>query len=411
MGSSQSYLSTPVALIVVVIVGAVSYVVTQRSSTLPQPPPSSTSLPPTQVNSEGEAGSGVASSSKKSKKKKRTADAPSDTNVQAPAAQPNVVSFPPVIPGGFEAGSPVVSEGEATKKSKSKKKKTKKTGVSDRLTVPSEPLSDSSATAPESHVTSPSRPNKKKSPTPKPAAATSQLDDDGQWTRVESRKRTASHQAQPRDGENTPRPGDSDAGITTSVTGTSSPGRSVTDDEQRVEQPQDNRKTLAEKLLPKPRKTVVDDMLETPAAPSLARVMRVQPRPDEKPAAGFSWADYEDVDESRLTADDADGEDDGWIVQSSKKPKAHKPSSPTASGPLHAPETITKKQRQHAAKREAQKAAKAEAEAERLAKLAKHKQELERERIAEQYKTQAKNKKTSGGMTAFVNEKGQMVWD
>ena len=61
-------------------------------------------------------------------------------------------------------------------------------------------------------------------------------------------------------------------------------------------------------------------MLETPDAPTLARVMRVQPRPDERPATGFSWADYEDVDESRMTADDADGEDEGgWITKSSTR--------------------------------------------------------------------------------------------
>lgn len=60
-------------------------------------------------------------------------------------------------------------------------------------------------------------------------------------------------------------------------------------------------------------------MLETPDVPPAARVMRVQPRPDERPVTGFSWADYEDVDGSGVTADDADGEDDGgWIVQSSR---------------------------------------------------------------------------------------------
>lgn len=66
-------------------------------------------------------------------------------------------------------------------------------------------------------------------------------------------------------------------------------------------------------------------MLETPDVPTIGRVMRVAPRPDERPAAGFSWGDYEDVDESRLTADDADGEDDegGWVVKSSR-PKTSK---------------------------------------------------------------------------------------
>ncbi len=72
------------------------------------------------------------------------------------------------------------------------------------------------------------------------------------------------------------------------------------------------------------------------------------------------------------------------------------------------PESLTKKQRQHAARREAQKAAKVEAEAERLATLAKHKRELEKAKIAEQ--TKASKKTPSGGMSAYVDENGKLVW-
>ena len=61
-----------------------------------------------------------------------------------------------------------------------------------------------------------------------------------------------------------------------------------------------------------------------------------------------------------------------------------------------------------AAKREAEKAAKAEAEQERLATLARHKRELERARMAEQAKT-SKNT-TGGGMSAYVDENGKLVW-
>lgn len=63
-------------------------------------------------------------------------------------------------------------------------------------------------------------------------------------------------------------------------------------------------------------------MLEEPDYPQLSRVMRIKPRPDEQPAAGFSWGDYEDVDDSRGTANDADGEDDGgWgVVKSRGRP-------------------------------------------------------------------------------------------
>lgn len=65
---------------------------------------------------------------------------------------------------------------------------------------------------------------------------------------------------------------------------------------------------------------------------------------------------------------------------------------------------MTKKQRQNAAKREAQKAAKADAEAQRLSTLTKHKRELEKAKIAEQYSK-------GGSSTASVNDKGHLVWD
>jgi hypothetical protein len=61
-------------------------------------------------------------------------------------------------------------------------------------------------------------------------------------------------------------------------------------------------------------------MLETPDSPTVSRVMRVQPLPDEKPASGFSWGDYEDVHggENVGGGNEADGEDDGWGVVRSK---------------------------------------------------------------------------------------------
>lgn len=71
----------------------------------------------------------------------------------------------------------------------------------------------------------------------------------------------------------------------------------------------------------------IPSMLETSDYPTVARVMRIAPGPDEKPAAGFSWGDYEDVDDARVTADDADGEDDGgWgVVKSRGRPSTHFP--------------------------------------------------------------------------------------
>ena len=68
---------------------------------------------------------------------------------------------------------------------------------------------------------------------------------------------------------------------------------------------------------------------------------------------------------------------------------------------------VEKKQRQRIARREAEKTASADAEAARLDTLAKHKRELERARMAEQAKG---SKKVSGGMSAYVDENGKLVW-
>lgn len=305
---------------------------------------------------------------------------------------PTVVAFPAVIPGGFGAVfGEEEEEGATPKASKPKKKKAKKAGtpVPGGSSRPADVQSDSSATAPESYPQATTRSTKKKSPAPKTTPQASGLEADGPWTRVETRHRntpnaTASVGTEDAHPHRSLNASTSDAGITTSVTGTSTP---ATEDEVQSLAVSENRRTLAEKLVPKARKTGVEDLLETPDVPTLARVMRIQPRPDERPPAGFSWADYEDVDESRMTADDADGEDEGgWVVQGGKSRTgvSRTPSTSTPSSSFHAPETLTKKQRQNAAKREAQKTQKEDAEAERQAALAKHKRDLERARMAEQ---------------------------
>jgi hypothetical protein len=74
------------------------------------------------------------------------------------------------------------------------------------------------------------------------------------------------------------------------------------------------------------------------------------------------------------------------------------------------PAEQTKRQRQNATKREAQKAAKASAEADRLETLAKHKRELERAKMMEQFAS-GKGGKTSGGMKASVDANGKLVWE
>ncbi|KAF9444086.1 hypothetical protein P691DRAFT_807902, partial [Macrolepiota fuliginosa MF-IS2] len=137
-----------------------------------------------------------------------------------------------------------------------------------------------------------------------------------------------------------------------------------------------------------------------PEHPTLSRVMRIQPLPNEKPAPGFSWGDYEDVH-------DADGEDDGWGVVKTKRQTRPKHELPLAE---KAPEALTKKQRQNLKKRETQKAEKTAAEAERLAALAQHKRQLGRIHMIEQSQS-GKKGKTSGGMKPVVDERGKLVWE
>ncbi|KAI0664380.1 hypothetical protein C8Q70DRAFT_1049870 [Cubamyces menziesii] len=412
MGSAQSLVS---AAAVLAIVSAIAYGFARPGDPTASLPSSSGTQAP------------VASTSSKKKQKKKPATAGaaaaalSDAKESVPA-EPNVVSFPTVVPGEFAPSSEPADQpqsGASTAKAAKKKKKTKKASSP----VPQDAQSESSATAPESSTARKPR----KSATPKPAPA---AEDEG-WTKVETKKKATAQRTGDAQGAasssapDRPQPPEistSDAGITTSVTtGNSSPVTERTEDEaahssllaESAAAAPENRRTLAEKLLPKPRKTGVEDLLEKPDYPQVARVMRIQPRPDERPAAGFSWGDYEDVDDSRVTADDADGEDDGgWGVRPSilplvgpKQPASGPGQTPT---PQTAPETLTKKQRQHAARREAEKAAKAQAEAERLATLAQHKRSLEKARMAEQAK--ASKKQVSGGMSAYVDENGKLVW-
>jgi len=56
-------------------------------------------------------------------------------------------------------------------------------------------------------------------------------------------------------------------------------------------------------------------MLERSDYPGLARVIRVQSRADEVPAPGFSWQDYQDVDNGNDTLNEGEGE---WDVVKSK---------------------------------------------------------------------------------------------
>ncbi|KAH7335563.1 hypothetical protein B0J17DRAFT_670635 [Rhizoctonia solani] len=131
---------------------------------------------------------------------------------------------------------------------------------------------------------------------PSASAYESSSANDGAWTRVETRRKAGKAGAVLSDG------------LTTSVTGTEDEA------DDQAKQP-----TLAERMLPAGRKTGVEDMLETPQYPDVARVMRVKPTDEPQPAPGYSLADYEDGDENRvISMDDEETDEGGWGVVKSR---------------------------------------------------------------------------------------------
>lgn len=243
------------------------------------------------------------------------------------------------------------------------------------------------------------------------------LDTDGSWTRV------ASHRLKESDGK-------ADVSVvvstvfTSSDVGGSTAGESlaaeITDEDNGDlidENVAETHRTLAEKLVPKPRRTGVEDMLQRPDVPTLARVMRVVSQADEVPVQQFAQENYEDAAMSHTTANDADGEDEGgWDIVKGKN-RSRNPGAtlnPQQTTPLlpqpSADRAMTKKQRQNAKKREMHKVAKAEVEAIRLEGLARHKRGLERQRIIELSRSGG-GKRPSGGMQAVVDDRGKLVWE
>ncbi|KAF9465523.1 hypothetical protein BDZ94DRAFT_349434 [Collybia nuda] len=414
MGSAQSLMSSEAALTAIVVAGAVGIGYQKMNATAETAKGSPTS-----------ASGGTEGGGKKDKKKKK-GEKSGHIPVEPPSTTvPTVVPLPTVIPGGFETpgtheDAPADSK---PKKAKNKKKKgkaatptastTNTTTNSQVIPPPAAPKSEPSVEPSQRKAKRNQQPPSASSQLNRPLQSSISIDTDGSWTRVESgrRSRGAASASEGPSAEVT----SSDAGITTPVTGNSSPIAERTEDEGLLytsRNSPENRRTLAERMLPKPRKTGVDDMLETPDYPTLSRVMRVQPMPDEKPASGFSWGDYEDVQvgESAGGGNDADGEDDGWgVVKGKGRPKIDRAA---ASQPQSqkAPEALTKRQRQNANKREAQKALKAEVEVERLSTLARHQRELEKAKMIEQFGKGGGNK-TSGGMKATVDERGKLVWE
>ncbi|KAJ4486375.1 hypothetical protein J3R30DRAFT_3446235 [Lentinula aciculospora] len=461
MGTTQSYVSAAV------VAGAIGFGYHQLAS-------SGAADSSALSEAEEEAGAG-----KKSKgKKKQNITSGTSTPVAKGAKTPENVSilpFPAVVPGQFDdrasdssAGSGAKATASSSKAKKGKKKKAGKVaGAQDKSTTGLQPPAEESVVLPAAasaladsvvdSVTTPSAKSINKSKKKKqqgssqassPSAGTSNrgvsapskadsaqrlqmstasiaslaTDTDGEWTRVSRRADKIS--------TSTAAGGTSDVGQTTSVTtGTSSPVDTRTEEDEDGEQEDEavltrtgEQNALAKRLLPKSRKTGVEDMLATSDYPSYSRVMRVQP--GDKPASGFSWGDYEDVvggdspnGEPDADGTEADREDDGWgVVKRGGRPKNKAPSSQqslatTTSRTTSAPETMTKRQRQNAAKREAEKSAKAEVERERLAALARHKRELERAEMDAQFGKSVGKNATSGGMKATVDEKGKLVWD
>ncbi|KAG5719198.1 hypothetical protein E4T56_gene11766 [Termitomyces sp. T112] len=423
MGSSQSILSPEAAIAVAVVAGAVGVGYSQFG------PSGATSSSST----------GTEASGKKGKKKKRssarTSPVPEPSEPSSTSPAPIVVPFPTVIPGGLDDSTTPELEAlsfDAPKSTKSKRKKKTKLASSATSKRPdsARPSQTESSNAKASRSTPSTYNDTKiegKRTTPPSTSATSSpeftnrqlgkaqssisVDTDSSWTRVGSRRIKSGRSVD----INTNSTSEADP-----ATGTSSPVAKPTDIDADVDEDDhfytrssnsEQRRPLAERMLPKPRKTGVESMLETPDNPTLVRVMRVKPQADEQPALGFSWGDYEDAHDA-----DVDGEDDnaGWDVVKSRRSRTIRPStsehSLSQSQQKKAPETLTKRQRQNAARREAQKTVKEEAEHERRATLARHQRELENERMKEQAKGRGA-KKVSGGMKAVVSESGKLVWE
>ena len=245
-----SVLSLPTTLSVALIAGGIVYGFLQK-----RPPPPDWASPSNRAVLPGQVA--VPPAETKGKKKKKAATRGGAQSATQTEVEPTVVAFPSVVPGGFDAQpqpaeppAPAATAEAAAAASKPKKKKKGKKAAGGGPAIPLDAQSDSSATAPESSSTPVPRPAAKRKSTP--------VLDDGPWTRVESRKRGVAQQQQPQ-------PAASDAGITTSVTGTSSPVTERTEDEHALAT-EENRRTLAERLLPKPRKTHVEECVSSLAA-------------------------------------------------------------------------------------------------------------------------------------------------
>ncbi|KIK92599.1 hypothetical protein PAXRUDRAFT_146974 [Paxillus rubicundulus Ve08.2h10] len=425
MGSVLSSILQTVLAATVIGAALYAYTLYSETSTHILSGPNLPSQSPTTANDSKSTPKSKPKSKPREKKKNNPSNTGAGTSVPLPLPEPLVVSFPRVIPGEFDVlpragvGEAVAEPLQASKK-RNKKRKGNKGGGAGTATG-TEGTTENTPASERTPRSSTSAPSKPQTEVPPPSQSQSHLrsspsfDTDSSWTRIEPQR---------------PKPSKSGAtnqhaqtlAISTDVTssdmGTSTAGDSpVTDEAPRThatatDADTNNRLTLAEKLVPKPARTAVDDMLAQPDFPTLMRVMRVQPRADEKPAPGFTWEDYGDVAEGSGHFEDVDEEDEGgWGVVKGKSRAGNSRSTPAVDEPAAtSSEIMTKKQRQNAKKREMAKAAKADVETARLAGLANHKRELERLRIIE-LSQQGGGKRPSGGMQASVDDRGRLVWD
>lgn len=298
MGSAQSYISPETAVTALVIAGTIGLGYTQFGTA-------------TTSTAAVSAEEGQDTTSKKGKKKKKAkttgpsgdiSETLSVSKSQSQTPQPpssRVVEFPEVIPGQFEISAGAAPDSDPSTKDpsatspKSKKGKKKSKGKAAGAAEAEVPQTVSASidylSEADLKESAPSTKNAKRqrTPTQQPAVpviaasssqlkrpshqSTTSIDTDGSWTRVGLHKRgrtatDADSSALSAEAD----PATSDAGLTPSVTGESSPAverraSTSTEDESfllnvSTRDSGEHRRTLAEKLLPKPRKTAVDEL-------------------------------------------------------------------------------------------------------------------------------------------------------
>ena len=236
MGSAQS-LITPQNLLAAIIFVAVFIATVWRNRT--NPTVASASVPNDKTVS-------------KKGKKKRSAGEVRDTSAIAPAKEnpqgvaPNSLPSEPTLPGGIPESVADAPPSNVSKPVKEKKRKGKKSGTR----LPSGAASESSTP-----VAGPSRPSTGSGspPNAQPVNHTPARPPTTEpWTHVESRRKTSGHN-----------PATSDAGVTTATSVEEDGSSSGAVDKTRDEESNHSQRTLAEKLLPKGRKTAVDEWVSS----------------------------------------------------------------------------------------------------------------------------------------------------